>query len=288
MVQSYGIGEVAAEEPFGTLVRMAANLLHAPIAMLSLMGAQHLWIVAAFGTDCQQLPRSLAICDGLIDDPIRSMVIPDMLRDPRFMNHPLVLSSPHIRFYAGVCLIDGNGYVLGTLDVMDTKPSGVGGETLALLHEIAGEAVGALARQRAKRGIALEEHTIRSGEWPGTPPHDRIPRPISSLERSSQRWLGVRTEHTSLPGSNRQGRLIIGVAANSPAERANLQINDVILALDSRAARRRTDITGALAGCVLGRAMRLQVWRNGKIFECDIRPETMPETRVLQHWRPNC
>jgi len=51
----------------------------------------------------------------------------------------------------------------------------------------------------------------------------------------------------------------ISVAGSSPAKRAKLQVGDIILAIDGRVARRQNDIASAMAFCVLGDIVRLQV-----------------------------
>jgi len=287
-LQSYLTAEVADAEPFVTLVRMAAHLTQSPIAMISLMGRDQQSVRAAFGTDLQQLPRALAVCNHVVTDPSAVMVVPDMLADPRFHRHPLVVTPPHIRFYAGFGLIDGDGYVLGTLCVMNSKPSSITPEALALLRKMAVETVDALARQRA------EQSTWQSAAAPvGRLPDERWRNQQPAIEHSphsdgqpdplrlmAQRWLGIRTEHTLVPGSDREGRLVISVAADSPAQRANLRAGDIILAIDGRAARRRSDITGAVAGGAAGSIMQIEVWRDGVVAEQSIRLERISRERL--------
>lgn len=286
-LQSYSLAEAPAGEPFSTLVRMAAHLARAPIAMISLIGRDHQSIKAAFGTEVQQVPRSLAFCNHAIADPSGAMVVPDTLADSRFKSHPHVLAPPHIRFYAGVCLVDDDGYALGTLCVMDHKPSGIEDATLAVLHTMAKEAMNALALQRAEQAAGRGQ---AAAHWPSPTPHDVAPPPSSVppssappvSASSSQVWLGVRTEHKTVPGSVQEGRVLKSVAAHSPAERAKLLVGDIILSIDGRVIKRRHDITAAVSGRALGEVMRLQVWRDGNLFECGLRLEAIPEARVMQ------
>ena len=278
-LQSYSLAESPAGEPFNTLVRMAAHLAQAPIAMISLIGRDHQSIKAAFGTDIQQVPRSLAFCNHAIADPSHAMVVPDTLADSRFQNHPHVLAPPHIRFYAGVCLVDDDGYALGTLCVMDRKPSRIEDATLAVLHTMAKEAMNALALQRAEQNAGWGQ-PAPAHHQPGRPAPDSDAPPSSAA--ASQVWLGVRTEHKTVPGTVQEGRVLKSVAAHSPAERAKLLVGDIILSIDGRLTRRRHDITAAVSARALGEVMRLQVWRNGTLFECGLRLEAIPEARVLQ------
>lgn len=293
-LQAYIVPQTAAAEPYVTLVRITANLLQAPVAMISLIDRDDQWIKAAFGTNLQKLPRAFAICNHVIVEPSGAMVIPDTLADPRFQSHPLVLGPPHVRFYAGVCLVDSDGYVLGTLCVMDEKPGVMNAESLALLRKMAVEAVDALVRQRAGLGswqdgagstaYRPDEHWRDDG--PSRRAADPDPDSYATLHPpriSTHGWLGVRTEQTPLPGRNQQGRLLTSVAVGSPAERVGLQVGDVIIAIDGRETRRRNDITLAMSSCAVGDVMRLRVWRDNKVFDRDIRLEPMPRERKLQH-----
>ena len=191
--------------------------------------------------------------------------MPDTRADVRFQAHPLVVSDPHVQFYAGVSLTDTDGYAVGTLCVMDTTPSSVTQAGLLSLRRIAHEALDALALGRAEQDA-----------WP------ELTRPPTehSTSPSAPGWLGVRTEHSPVPGSSREGRLVVRVASGSPAERAALYPGDIILAIDGRAARRRNDITAALARHIPGDAIRLQVWRKSEVFDCSVTMAATPEPSI--------
>jgi GAF domain-containing protein len=68
----------------------------------------------------RESPRETSLC-GHVVAADNLMVVPDLAADPRFANNPTVRERG-LRFYAGAPLRTTNGYPIGTLCLLDTKP----------------------------------------------------------------------------------------------------------------------------------------------------------------------
>lgn len=102
-------------------VWLASESLGIPGSFISVVDDSHQFIRVARNFDLFQTTREDAFCSHVVNSG-RVMVVSDTLRDPRFATHPLVVSSPHIRFYAGAPLTSREGIVFGTLCVTDSVP----------------------------------------------------------------------------------------------------------------------------------------------------------------------
>ncbi|RYJ02047.1 MAG: GAF domain-containing protein, partial [Acetobacteraceae bacterium] len=114
-------GAAGGELPAERLVHIAARLLKAPLAAITLVGDDIVCIRSAIGLKTGRLPRKGSFCGAAIamDSP---MVVPDARVDPEFRDSEAVAGEFGIRFYAGVPLRDASGRPVGTLCCMDTSP----------------------------------------------------------------------------------------------------------------------------------------------------------------------
>ena len=78
-----------------------------------------------------------------------------MTEDDRFRNLPLVVNEPRYRFYGAMPLITPEGYALGTICVMDTRPRELSFAQQEGLRRLAQQLVGSLEHRR--RLIELDE-----------------------------------------------------------------------------------------------------------------------------------
>lgn len=100
---------------------MAARHFNVPIALVSLVDENRLWFKAAHGLSAQETSRQGTFCERAINSS-EVFVVLDAAKDTRFNHHPLVTGELKTRFYAGAPLINSNGFALGTLCLVDSKP----------------------------------------------------------------------------------------------------------------------------------------------------------------------
>lgn len=140
-----GMLDTTAEPDLDQLVHHAACELQMPIAMLSLVDSERQWFKARVGLEPAELPRAVSFCGHAIcgED---LFVVEDAWQDERFADNPLVTGEPYIRFYAGVPLRSPDGWRIGTLCVIDTRPRTLAPEQRALLRALGDVAAWRLAR----------------------------------------------------------------------------------------------------------------------------------------------
>ena len=96
--------QVAEEDPsLNPLLAALAQLFDAPIALVSLIGADFQFFKARYGLAADRTRLEDAFCAHVVaqDAPL---VVEDASIHADFHHNPLVTGDPHIRFYAGVPL----------------------------------------------------------------------------------------------------------------------------------------------------------------------------------------
>src|SRR5579875_3672868 len=148
--------DTPGEETFDRITRLAARLFDVPIALISLVDAERQWFKSRFGMGDCETSRDIAFCaHAILRDDV--MVVPDATQDPRFAGFANVTGAPGIRFYAGAPLIDPQGYKLGTLCVIDTRPRQFTPKEASLLADLATVVAEQLHQRLAAEKIAAAE-----------------------------------------------------------------------------------------------------------------------------------
>lgn len=161
-----GILDTDKEERFDRITRIASRLFDTPIVLVSLVDRHRQWFKSCHGICASETHRDQAFCaHAILREDI--FLIPDALKDDRFMDNPLVTGEPRIRFYAGIPLsISKNKspqqHRMGTLCLIDRRPRNLDESQMQMLKDL-----GALVEQELQTSLAtelLKQSLIRDGE----------------------------------------------------------------------------------------------------------------------------
>jgi PAS domain S-box-containing protein len=139
-LQQTNLLDTAAEEAFDRLARLAARLLHAPIALVTLVAADRLFLKACLGlpepwASARQLPLSHSLCHWQLATG-QPLVIADVRADPLAQGSQAV-SELGVAAYLGIPLRFA-GQVVGSLCVTDRQPRDWTDDDVAVLADVAG------------------------------------------------------------------------------------------------------------------------------------------------------
>ncbi|HEX7667462.1 MAG TPA: GAF domain-containing protein, partial [Polyangiaceae bacterium] len=158
-LRSYEVLDTPPAPTFDDLVQLASDICGVPIALVSLVDEDRQWFKAKVGLTVNETKRNVAFCTYTIEqDDV--FTVKDATHDPRFALNPLVLSDPHIRFYAGAPLRTQNGYALGSLCVIDRVPRELTALQQNALVILARQVTAQLELHRAALELARREADI--------------------------------------------------------------------------------------------------------------------------------
>lgn len=120
-VHSYNMLDTLPEKDFDNITALTASICDVPISLVTLLDADRNFLKSHYGIPFNVTPRNISFCGHAILDESNIFIVEDARKDPRFIDNPFVKEMNAI-FYAGVRLINSDGYPLGTLCVFDTKP----------------------------------------------------------------------------------------------------------------------------------------------------------------------
>lgn len=150
-VRRYDILDTPPDGTFDRVTRLAARFFQVPISTISIVDHDRIWFKSHHGLDAGETARELGLCGSAILRP-GPWVVSNAELDPRTLTNSLVRGALGLRFYAAAPLTTRDGYNLGTLNVIDTKPRKVTDEEIVTLQDLAAIVVDELEVRLAARG----------------------------------------------------------------------------------------------------------------------------------------
>jgi GAF domain-containing protein len=133
-----------AEQSFDRLTRLATKLLHAPVALVSLIDEDRQFFKSCIGlpepwASQRETPLSLSFCQHAVAAK-QPLVVEDARKHP-VLHDNAAIKDLGVIAYAGIPLIDDGGEALGTLCVIDHEPRHWTSEEIALVKDLAAAVV---------------------------------------------------------------------------------------------------------------------------------------------------
>lgn len=188
-LQSYHLMDSGEEKDFDAIASIASALCHTPISLITFIDDKRQWFKSHVGTELTENFRDLSFCTHTIAGADEVMVVPDALQDARFASNPVVTEAK-VTFYAGVPLINEDGFALGTLCVLDQKPHDFSQEQITALKALAKQVVDKIELRRKvvvleKTNQELINANVLIQKFASMAAHD-LKNPLSSIKLTSQ------------------------------------------------------------------------------------------------------
>ncbi|WP_027965110.1 PAS domain-containing protein [Halalkalibacillus halophilus] len=153
------------EQNFDDITSLAKNLFNADMSLISFVDADRQWLKSCIGApdtiaEDGFTEREVSFCQHLLVHK-EPMIVEDATKDDRFKNNPLVLDGT-IGFYAGVPLKLSDGFILGSICIINNNPRTFSEDDLANLNKFANWVMSELEiKQKVQR---LSENQTRIQE----------------------------------------------------------------------------------------------------------------------------
>ena len=140
VLQGTGLLDSPNEPEFDRVTRLAARLLRAPIAAVTLVDDDRQYFKSLVGVpepfaSCRETPRSEAVCRRVVTTG-KPLIVGDARHDP-ILSHDAGALAMGIVAYLGVPLATREGHALGSLCVVDREPRTWSEDDLATLEDLA-------------------------------------------------------------------------------------------------------------------------------------------------------
>lgn len=207
-LKSYDLMDTDQDHEYDELTELAAEICETPIALITLIDEKRQWFKSKYGTAVCETDRDIAFCAHTIQQQNDIMIVPDARQDVRFYNNPMVVGTNGVIFYAGVPLINAQGYALGSICVLAHEEKELSALQIKTLKVLAKQVVTRMELCRKLQEVqsskqALSESYTFIEKFAERAAHD-IKNPLSNIILTAQALKSM----LSKLGDERSMRLI--------------------------------------------------------------------------------
>jgi len=140
-LKSLDILDTDSQKEFDDITSLVSFVCGTDISLICLVDSERQWFKAKDGTTIKESPRNYSICSHAILQPNQPFIINDTRKDNRFIDELIFLEGKPVIFYAGIPLVDKNGFALGTLNTMAHKPMELSEKQIESLQALAKQVI---------------------------------------------------------------------------------------------------------------------------------------------------
>ncbi len=151
------------DKAFDDITRLAADICGTPIALITLIDTERQWFKSKVGADITENPLHVGFCPLVIQKG-DSLIIPNTLADEQYATNPVVVSTPYVRFYAGVPLTTLEGHILGTICVIDYVPRELSPKQVEALQALSRQVMTQIELRHSLIGLSLTNAELKRSQ----------------------------------------------------------------------------------------------------------------------------
>lgn len=183
-VIQYRLLDTLPEVDYDNITKLVSSICEVQISLITLLDNDRNFFKSHLGIPINESPRDISFCGHAILEEAPIFIVKDARLDARFKGNPLVDGMDAI-FYAGVPLINPEGYALGTLCVFDHKPRELTSNQIEALIILGKQVVNLL--ELGRKNLKLEtvrkdliENNIRLKNFASHVSHD-LKSPLANI-----------------------------------------------------------------------------------------------------------
>lgn len=155
MLLNFNIFEKMPEQDLEPLVKLAAQLAQTSISVLSIVEGKRHYIKSKTGLNIYDMQNDFDFCMTVIRQK-DFVEIPDAYRDSEFNGNRMVIGHPNLRYFAGTPIFTKEGFIIGSLCVMDSKPRTLYPEQIENLKKVSMQITTLLELRKQNKNLQTE------------------------------------------------------------------------------------------------------------------------------------
>ena len=158
-LERYGIMDTPREIVFDEIAMLACTITNSAVAGIGFIDASRQWFKALCGSEILEIKREDSICKYILESK-QTLIVEDITQDSRFSYSPFTQESSPFQFYIGLPIFSNDGFILGTLCVLDYVPRKLSDHQITALDALVRQVVQNLSLRKCRQDLNLLDQKL--------------------------------------------------------------------------------------------------------------------------------